>query len=109
RQGAPLRVAAHGGPVVRFALGHRGHESPGDIRQVWAAFGSICCDTTHQVVLLVRHDPRAGRRPVIPSAGVTVVGGFHGAVVVVAAVDLGVAVIEAAAGIVMPAVNEPIL
>ena len=34
RQGALLRVAAHRGPVVRFALGHRGHESPGDVRQV---------------------------------------------------------------------------
>ena len=47
--------------------------------------------------------------PVIPGGGVAVVGGFHGAVVVVAAVDLGVAVVEAAAGVVVLAVNHPVL
>ena len=95
--------------MVRFALGHRGDESPGDVRQVCAEFGSIRVDATDQVVLLVGHDPRAGRVPVIPGGGVAVVGGFHGAVVVVAAVDLGVAVVEAAAGVVVQAVNDPIL
>src|SRR5207302_10402097 len=87
RQGALLRVAAHGGPVVRFAFGDRGHESPGDVRQVCAEFGSIRVDATDQIVLLVGHNPLAGRVPVIPGGGVAVVGGFHGAVVVVAAVE----------------------
>ena len=109
RQGTLLRVAAHGCPVVWFALGDRGHESPGDVRQVDAEFGSIRVDATDKVVLLVGHDPRAGRVAVIPGQGVAVVGGFHGAVVVVAAVDLGVAVVEAAAGVVVVAVDDPVL
>ena len=45
----------------------------------------------------------------IPGRGVAEVGGFHGAVVVVAAVDLGVAVVEAAAGVEVLAVDDPVL
>src|SRR6185436_13518794 len=60
-------------------------------------------------VLLVGHDPRTLGLPAIPGGGIAVVGGFHGAVVVVAAVDLGVAVVEAAAGVVVVAVDDPIL
>ena len=45
----------------------------------------------------------------IPGGGVAVVCGFHGAVVVVAAVNLGVAVIEAAAGVEVVAVDDPVL
>ena len=45
----------------------------------------------------------------IPAGGVAVVGGFHGAVAVVAAVGLGVAVVEAAAGVEVLAVDDPVL
>ena len=44
-----------------------------------------------------------------PGCGVAVVGGLHGAVVVVAAIDLGVAVIETATGVEMQAVDDPVL
>ena len=77
--------------------------------RVCADFGSIRVDAADQVVLLVGHDPRAGSASVIPGAGVAVVGGFHGAVVVVAAVGLGVAVVEAAAGVEVQAVDDPVL
>ena len=105
---ALLCVAAHGSPVVRFAVGRGRHESPLDDRQV-AVLGSIRGDTTHQVVLLVGHDPRSGRRAVIPRRGVAEVSGFHGSGVIIAAVNLGVAVIKAAAVVVMMAVHDPIL
>ena len=95
--------------MVRFAFGDRGHETPVDARQVGAEFGSIRVDTTDQIVLLVGHNPRTRAAPAIPGGGVAVVSGFHGAVVVVAAVDLGVAVVEAAAGVVVVAVNDPVL
>ena len=45
----------------------------------------------------------------IPIGRIAEVGGFHGAVVVVAAVDLGIAVVEAAAGVEVPAVDDPVL
>src|SRR5262245_19077653 len=94
---------------MRFPLGDRGHEAPGDARQVCAEFGSIRVDTTYQVVFLVGHDPWAGRRPAIPSGGIAIVGRLHSAVAVVAAVDLSVAVVEAAAGVIVMAANNPIL
>ena len=53
------------------------------------------------------HGP--GATSVIPGRGVAEVGGFHGAVVIVAAVDLGVAVVEAAAGVEVQAVDHPVL
>ena len=106
---ALLCVAAHGGPMVRFAFGDCGHEPPGDDRQARTVFGSIRVDTTHQVVLLIGHDPRARGRAVVPRCGVAIVSGFHGAVAIVAAVGFGVAVVEAAAAVVVVAVNDPIL
>src|SRR4029453_16694010 len=109
RQRTPLRIAAHRGPVARFPLGDRGHEAPCDARQVCTEFGSIRVDTTYQVVFLVGHDPWAGRRPAIPSGGIAIVGRLHSAVAVVAAVNLGVAVVEAAAGVIVMAANNPIL
>src|SRR5580704_16051928 len=104
-----LRVAAQGGPVMRLALGDRGNESPGDAGQVGAEFGAVGVDATDEIVLLIGHDPGAGSWSIEPAAGGAVVGGFHGAVVVVAAVDLGVAIVEAAAGVVVLAVDDPIL
>ncbi len=44
-----------------------------------------------------------------PACGVAEVGGLHGAVVIVTAVDLRVAVVEAAAGVVVHAVDDPVL
>ena len=52
------------------------------------------------------HGP--GAVAVIPGGGVAEIGGFHGAVVVGAAIDLGVAKVEAAAGVVVLAVNYPV-
>ena len=45
----------------------------------------------------------------IPGRGVAVIGRLHGAVAVVAAVGLGIAVIEAAAAIIVAAVDDPVL
>ena len=104
-----MRVASEGSPMMRFALGHRGHESPGDVRQVGTELGAIGVYAADEVVLLVSHDPRAGRIAMIPRRGVTEVSGLHGAVVVVAAVNFGVAVVEAAAAIEVLTVNDPVL
>src|SRR6185369_6799721 len=71
--------------------------------------GSFVVDTAHQVVFLVGHDPRTGSRTAIPGGGVAVIGGLHGAVAIVAAVGLGVAIVETATGVVVLAVNNPIL
>src|SRR5262249_5973609 len=60
-------------------------------------------------VLLVGHNPWTGGLTAIPGSGVAVVCGFHGSVVIVAAIDFGVAIIEAAAGVVVVAINDPIL
>jgi hypothetical protein len=94
---------------VRFSLGNCGHESKGDVRQIRAAFGSILLDTTNQVAFPVGHDPRAVATPAVPRSGDAEVGGFHGAVVIVAAVDLRVVIVEAAAGIEVLAIHDPAL
>ena len=108
-KGTPLRVAAQRSPVVGLAFGHGRHEAPGDVGQVFAKLGGIVVDAAHQIVLLVGHDPRAGRVAVVPGGGVAVIGGLHGAVIVVTAVDFGVAVVEAATGVVVVAVDHPVL
>ncbi len=94
---------------MRFALGHRGHESPGDVRQLSQSLdpSGLTQPTRLFSWSVMIHGP--GRVPVIPGGGVAEVGGFHGAVAVVAAVGLGVAVVEAAAGVVVMAVNDPVL
>src|ERR1035437_2890200 len=94
---------------MRLPPGNRGHESPGNAGQTCAEFGTIRVHAANQVVLLVSHGPRAGGRTVIPAARVAVVGGFHGSVAVVAAVGFCVAVVEAAACVVMHAIDDPIL
>ncbi len=109
RQLAVLCVAAHGSPAVRFSFGDCGHEAPGDARQVHAKFGSIRIDAPYKIVLLVRHNPRAGRMAVKPSASIPEIGRFHGPIVVVTAVDFGVTVVEAASGVVVQAVDHPVL
>jgi hypothetical protein len=95
--------------MVRFAFGDRRHESPGDVRQFYAELGSIRIEATDQVVFLISHNPWAGRIPVIPPGGVAEISGLHGASAVVPAIDLGVAVVEAATGIEVLAVDHPIL
>src|ERR1043165_1643070 len=92
-----------------FTFGHCGHESPGDGRQGWTVFRSIWNYATYKIVFLISHDPRTGRDSVIPGTRISIVGGFHGAIVVVAAVDFCVAVVKAAAGIEVVAVNDPVL
>ena len=59
-----------------------------------------------QTVLQVGHDPRAVARTVAPDLDVAEVDGLHGAVAVVVAVRLGVAVVEAAAAVVVRAVED---
>jgi len=51
---------------------------------------AIRVHTTYQIVRLVGHDPRTVRIAVKLTVNVAVVGGFHGAVIPVAAADLGV-------------------
>ena len=107
---AALGVAAHGAPVVRFAIGGCRHEAPADAGQALAILVvRIGVHASHEVVLLVGHDPRTRSVTVVPQRLVAVVGGLHGAVAVVAAVGLGVAIVEAAAGIVVVSVDDPVL
>jgi hypothetical protein len=94
---------------MRFALGDGGHEPGGDARQIGAEFRRATrVDAAHQVVLLVCHDPRAGWISVIPGAGGAEVAGFHRAVAIVAAVDLGIAVVEAATAVVVLTIDDPV-
>src|SRR6185295_5633876 len=94
---------------VRLALRHGGHEAVGDARQMDAELGCAAwIDTTHQVVLLIGHDPRARRRTVIPGGGGAEVSGLHRAIAVVTAVDLAVAIVEAAPAIDVLAVDDPV-
>src|SRR5207248_7285680 len=46
---------------------------------------------------------------VIPGTSIPEIGGFHGAVVVITAVDLGIAIVEATAGVIVETVNDPVL
>src|ERR1700733_5638491 len=73
------------------------------------AFGTILVDATNEIVLLVGHDPRTVTAPAIPRRGVPEVEGFHGAVVIIAAVDLGIAVVETATGVEMLTIDYPVL
>src|ERR1700733_12595116 len=73
------------------------------------AFGTILVDATNEIVLLVGHDPRTVTISAIPRRGVPEVKGFHGAVVIIAAVDLGVAVVETATGVEMLTIDDPVL
>ena len=109
RQLAALRVAAHAGPVVWLALCDGGHKSPIDAWKVYTEFRSIGVRAAHQIILLVGHHPRAGRLAVKPRCGIAIVGGFHRAVVVVAAISLRIAVVEAASVVEVQAVDHPIL
>src|ERR1035441_9590332 len=96
--------------MMRFAFGHGGYEAPGYVRQLLAKLGAIVLvDAAHEIVLLVRHNPGAGRVAVVPGSGVAEIGGFHGAGVIIVAVDLGVAVVGAADGAEVVAADDPIL
>src|SRR4051794_3264584 len=97
RQGSALGVSSHGGPVMRFTLGNGCHKPPGDSRQLCAVLRAILVAAAYEIVLLVGNDPWTRRDSVVPAVGVAVVGGLHGAIVIVAAVVLGVAVVEATA------------
>src|ERR1039458_1518003 len=109
-QGALLRVTAHRGPVVRLTFGHPGDKARGHIGQARAELGPVpFVHAAYKIVLLVGHHPRAGWVAVIPRRGSAEVGGLHGAGVVVVAVDLGVAVVEAAAAVEVLAADDPVL
>ena len=45
----------------------------------------------------------------IPGIGVTEVSGFHGAVAIIAAVNLAIAIVEAASAVIVMAVHDPVL
>ena len=62
-----------------------------------------------QAVLHVGHDPRAVAGAEAPDLDVAEVDGLHGAVAVVVVVGLGVAVVEAAAAVVVRAVEDGVL
>src|SRR6185312_12283248 len=62
-----------------------------------------------QAVLHVRHDPRAVARAVAPDLDAAEVDGLHGAVAIVVVVRLGIAVVEAAAAVVVLAVEHGVL
>ena len=105
-----LGVAAHRAPVVRLAVGHGRNKTPVHAVQAAAVFVvGVRIHAAHQVVLLVGHNPRSIAFAIVPAPGIAEVSGFHGAVTVVAAVRLGITVVEAAAGIVMLAAEHPVL
>ena len=109
-QAALLGVSAHGAPMVRLTVRHRRDEAPGDgVEALAELVVRVVVDTAHEIVLLVGHDPRARGLAVVPDGLVAEIGRFHGAVAVVAAVGLGVAVVEAAAGVVVVAADHPVL
>lgn len=105
-----LGIAAHGPPMLGLAVGRGRDKSPVDGGQV----GTVLVigrgiHTAHQVVLLVRHDPRPRLLAAVPARGIAVVGRFHGTITIVATVGLGIAVIKAAAVVVVMAADDPIL
>ena len=105
-----LGVAAHRAPVVRLAVGHGRNKTPVHAVQAAAVFVvGVRIHAAHQVVLLVGHNPRSIAFAIVPAPGIAEVSGFHGAVTVVAAIRLGITVVEAAAGIVMLAAEHPVL
>src|SRR6202044_1297040 len=95
--------------MMRFSLADCGHETPGDAGQIWTAFGTILVDATSEIVLLVGHNPWTVTISAIPRRGVAEVEGLHGAVVIIAAVDLGVAVVETATGVEVLTIDDPVL
>ena len=96
--------------MVRLAVGRGRDEAPGDGLEALAELVlRVVIDTAHEVVLLVGHDPRTRGLAVVPRRLVAEIGGLHGAVAVVAAVGLGIAVVEAAAGVVVVAADHPVL
>src|ERR1700728_923492 len=94
---------------MRFSLADGGHETPGNTGQIGAAFGTILIDATNEIVLLVGHNPWTVTISAKPRRGVTEVEGFHGAIVIIAAVDLGIAVVETATGVEMLTIDDPVL
>ena len=95
---------------MRCTVSGCGHETPVDALQSLAELVvRIRVHAADKVVLLVGHDPRTGAVAVVPGALGTEVSGLHGAVAVIAAVGLGVAVVEAASGVVMVAADDPVL
>ena len=109
-QAAVLGISAHRTPVMGLAVGESGHETPGDTLESLAILVvRVIVDAAYEVVLLVGHDPRTGSVAMVPHGLVAVVSGLHGTVTVVAAVGLGVAIVEAASGVVMVAVDDPVL
>src|SRR5438270_13927508 len=82
---------------MRFTLGDSCHEPPGDRRHLCACLGSIGVDAAYEIVLLVSQDPWAWRDSPIPASGVAVLGRLHGAVFIVAAVDLGISLVAVTA------------
>src|SRR5581483_10856852 len=105
-QGSGLRVAALDRPVVRAAVDDGGGVPVVD-RRVVGVVARV--DSGEQAVLQVRVDPRAVAGAVAPYPDVAEGDRFHGAVAVVAAVGLGVAVVEAAAAVVVRAVEDGVL
>ena len=95
---------------MRLSVGCGGNETPADAGQVGAVLVvRIRIYATHQVILLVGHDPWSGSLSAIPGRLVAEIGSLHGAVTVIAAVCLGVAVVKAAAGVVVMSVYHPVL
>src|ERR1039457_2805642 len=106
RQGAGLGVAAEDGPLVGAALDHGGGEPVAGGRVVGVVAGA---GARVQAVLHVGHDPRAVAGAVAPDLDIAEVDGLHGPGAIVVVVGLGVAVVEAAAAVVVRAVEDRVL
>src|SRR5579871_713047 len=106
RQASGLGVAAADGPEVRAALDDRGGEAVVD-RRVVAVVARV--HPAEQAVLQVGHDPRTVAGAVAPGRLVAEVDGLHVTVAGVGVAGLRVAVVEAAAGVVVGAVEDRVL
>jgi len=95
---------------MRLTVGGSCDESPSDARKTLAVLiVRAVGHTTNEVVLLVGHDPRTRSVTMVPERLVAIVCGLHGTVTVIAAVGLGVTVVEAAAGVEVMTVDDPVL
>ena len=93
-----LGISAHGAPVVRLAVCGSGHEAPVDALEGLAELVvRVRIHAAHEVVFLVGHDPWTRTVSVVPGSLGSEIRGLHGAVSVVTAVGLGIAIVKAAA------------
>lgn len=107
REGTAVAVTTADGPVVGFTLDDSRHET--------VVYGRVALVmdmviTSEQTVLQVSHDPGsvAGAGTTARTVAGSKVDGLHVSVARISAVSLGIAVVEAAGGVVVSAVKDSV-